>query len=350
MTNTAIKSPQGVHLIGSIPLSSTEEVFRTVAEIIGDRVHRIPDGEIGHRRNWISWQRSFVASSPQLELVQFKSGRYGSGVQESFRINDEHRGEKLQFETLGYANAALESYQTFVRLQEAGSIPAHCRFQVSLPTPLATVVSFIVMDDQPLVEIGYTEAMERELAQILSSIPHDRLAIQWDVALEFAILEGIYPVNEMNKNKLAIIERLVRLGNSIPHDVELGYHLCYGDSNHHHFIEPQDTGLLVEVANSLSGGVQRVINWVHMPVPRGRTDEAYYLPLRQLQLGSETELYLGLLHITDGVEGTLQRISVAQRVIDTFGVATECGMGRRPDETIPALLQIHRAVSTPVQL
>ena len=42
----------------------------------------------------------------------------------------------------------------------------------------------------------------------------------------------------------------------------------------------------------------------HLPVPRNRTDEVYFAPLRTLRLHPETELYLGLVHYTDGIEGT----------------------------------------------
>jgi hypothetical protein len=59
-------------------------------------------------------------------------------------------------------------------------------------------------------------------------------------------------------------------------------------------------------------------------------------------------LYLGLVHFTDGAEGTERRIAAAQRTLTGFGVATECGMGRRPPETIPDLLSIHSAVAAPV--
>jgi hypothetical protein len=59
---------------------------------------------------------------------------------------------------------------------------------------------------------------------------------------------------------------------------------------------------LVEVANTISTGARRQINWIHMPMPRNRTDEAYFAPLRSLHLHPETELYLGLVHFTDGVE------------------------------------------------
>ena len=150
--------------------------------------------------------------------------------------------------------------------------------------------------------------------------------------------------------KTEILKRLVRLGNRVPSSVELGYHLCYGDAGHKHFKEPEDTAHLVEVANALSRGVERTVNWIHMPVPRERTDDAYFATLQHLHLQPETELYLGLVHMTDGVDGTRPRIATAQRVIADFGVATECGFGRRPPETIPGLLLIHREVAGPISI
>jgi len=82
-----------------------------------------------------------------------------------------------------------------------------------------------------------------------------------------------------------------------------------------------------------------------MPVPRDRVDDPYFSPLRNLKLKSGTELYLGLIHLTDGVEGAKRRAAAAKRVMSDFGVATECGFGRRPPETIPDLLRLHRAVA-----
>jgi hypothetical protein len=48
----------------------------------------------------------------------------------------------------------------------------------------------------------------------------------------------------------------------------------------------------------------------------------------------------------DGVEGALRRLRTARHYIPHFGIATECGRGRRPPETIPELLRIHREVVT----
>jgi hypothetical protein len=76
-----------------------------------------------------------------------------------------------------------------------------------------------------------------------------------------------------------------------------------------------------------------------------RIDDAYFAPLRDLRLRPPTTIYLGLIHFTDGVAGTRVRLATARRFIDRFGVAAECGLGRRPPETIEELLRIHSAIS-----
>ncbi|MGH7402724.1 MAG: class I SAM-dependent methyltransferase, partial [Candidatus Rokuibacteriota bacterium] len=175
----------------------------------------------------------------------------------------------------------------------------------------------------------------------------DQLAIQWDTNFEFGMLEGVFPV-WFDDVKGGILERLLRLARHVPPDVQLGYHFCYGDVRHRHFKEPADASKLVEVANALAASLGRPLNWIHLPVPRERLDEAYYAPMRELRLRSETELYLGLVHHTDGVEGTRRRMEMARGFVAGFGVATECGWGRRPPDTIAELLRIHAAVSAPI--
>ncbi len=344
--NATPQQPRGVHLIGSIPLENAEQVFRMTSSVLGGRLRRIPDGETGIRSDWIVWQIGFLARNPHFEAPSTNSVAYEAAPKVRLRVPV--ASSDITFDDLGYANAALTSYTVFSRLKHDGLIPARCRFQVSLPTPLAPVYAFVTPEDQAVVEPAYEAAMFAELDKISAAIPHNELAIQWDVALEFAIWEGVAPPDAPPQTRAGIIERLVRLGNRVPPGVESGYHLCYGDLGHRHFKEPEDTANLVEVANAVSAGVKRRINWIHMPVPHNRTDEAYFAPLRNLKLQPGTELYLGLVHFTDGVEGARKRIAAAQQVVADFGVATECGFGRRPAETIPELLRIHSEVAAPV--
>ena len=58
-----------VHFVGSIPLADAAEVFRTVADVIGSRAPRIPDGETGERTLWVGSQVAMLAANPALEPV-----------------------------------------------------------------------------------------------------------------------------------------------------------------------------------------------------------------------------------------------------------------------------------------
>ena len=153
-----------------------------------------------------------------------------------------------------------------------------------------------------------TTALKREIDKIAAAIPHDELAIQFDVASAvFARLER-NEASSYGRSKAEMQDTfatiLVDLGNRVPADIDLLYHLCYGDSNHRHVIEPTDMGDMVDFANRVSRQIARPIQLIHMPVPRNRSDDAYFAPLQRLKLRPETELCLGLVHYTDGVEGT----------------------------------------------
>src|SRR5215469_11875605 len=56
-------SAMNVHLVGSIGLDTVEDVFRTVGRALGPHLKRIPDGEVGGRKLWISWQYPLLRAS-----------------------------------------------------------------------------------------------------------------------------------------------------------------------------------------------------------------------------------------------------------------------------------------------
>ena len=339
---TLDQQPRGVHLVGSVPLQNAEEVFHTASSILGERLRRLPDGETGERSDWIGWQFAVLAHAPQLVTVPPVPGGYAARPR--VKLAPDGDPGRISLGPLGYAEAARASYISFSGLKRAGILPAHYRFQVSLPTPLAVIQAFVERPDRPVIEPIYEARLLAELDEITAAIPHAQLAIQWDMPFEVGILDGVIR-SHLDNPRTDILNRLTRISARVPPNVELGYHLCYGDEGHRHFKQPSDASVMVELANDLSRVIPRSINWLHMPVPRDRADDAYFAPLRTLTLRPETRLYLGLVHYTDGVAGTRRRIEAAQRTITDFGVATECGLGRRPPETIPALLRIHAEVA-----
>ena len=329
---------QGVHLVGSIPLRDSRRVFKTTSSILGDYIARVPDGETGIRSNWVDWQLPLLESNPDLEVVVNDVYEYTQikmfGIREGSNFSD------LDLGPLGYAEAAINSYSNFRELKLAGDLPTHYRFQVCLPTPLATTHLYIHPSLQAGFETQYEERMLAELDQIIAAIPADELAIQWDTAVEFALLEGVMPTY-IEDPEMGINERLARLGAAVPEPVELGFHLCYGDSGHKHFCEPKDMAKLVAVSNCIADRTQRTVNWIHMPVPRNRSDSNYFKPLENLRLSESTRLYLGLIHHTDGASGARSRIAAAKKHYPRFGVATECGFGRRPPDIVEELMNLH---------
>ena len=101
---------------------------------------------------------------------------------------------------------------------------------------------------------------------------------------------------------------------------------------------------MVEMANAIAAGVKRPIQFFHMPVPKGRTDDAYFAPLDKLRLRRQTALYLGLIHHDDAA-GDAARLVAARRHVRVDGVASECGMARGDPARLSALLAAHVRVA-----
>ena len=341
--------PRGALLVGSVNYDDAEKTMRTAAEVIGTRLKRIPDGEVGRRFHWIMFQADVLGQTEGIERIGDEPVWLRDLDARPLRIAEGVDADALRLPPLGYAAAALESYATFRRLRDEGVIAPGVRFQVSLPTVVAVVGSFFFGDDRARIEPLYTAALLRELDEIVDAIPHGDLAIQWDVASELGIIEQ---AAVHGKTMTAwwsgdpfdgLVLRLAGLIDSVPGSVEAGVHLCYGDIAESHFIEPKDAATLVHFANGVIAATDRELSWLHLPVPIERDDEAYFTPLTDL--APVDELYLGLVHREDGTAGAQRRIAVASRFAPSFGVATECGIGRAPDGTTEGIFATHAEVA-----
>ena len=332
-----------IHFVGSIGLENSDQVFRSLGSIIGERASRYPDGETGNRHYWVQWQSAVFENHEAFEFETEREQLTDTANRTSlFALKNPGAVEELEFDEIGYASEALASYAQFKQIKQEGVIPESTRFQVSLPTPIAVLTTFLVPDHRPLAEAAYTKAMVSELQAILAGIPHDELAIQWDVAHEVVCYEGNFPFaySDILEGTGDRVSYLLKL---IPASVITGAHLCYGDPGHKHIIDPVDLGNCVKFANLIYNQSEGRLDFVHMPVLIERKDNDYFSPLTDLAIGS-AELVLGLVHYTDGADGTRERINTAKKFVSDFSIATECGFGRRDPETIPDLLAIHRDV------
>jgi hypothetical protein len=346
---TRIPHTPGAHLVGSVPLPDAETVLRTVSGALGPHLARLPDGETGERRRWIFFQSVMLKNHPAMEVdptvPPFALRQWdGKLLREMpllrFRAGVDPVG--VAFET-GYAAAARASWTTFARLQTAGVVPASVRFQVCLPTPMASAYMYVSPKARDAYVPAYERALLLALREIVAAVPAARLSIQWDVCQEVLVYEGFF-ADRPDDYKRRIVAELARLGDAVPGEVDMGYHLCYGSPADEHLVMPRDMGVMVEIANDLRRALARRANFLHMPVPKDRADADYFRPLAGLTGWDDATLYLGLLHHDDRA-GDRARIEAARAFAPLFGVSSECGWGRTDPARVPGLLASHRAAA-----
>ena len=346
--------PTAVHFNGSVNLPDCETVMGEISSRIPVGVRRMTDGETGDRGYWIHYQIKKFQQMPEFETVSV--GRAYETAQDApespqLRLTERGSAEMINWPNLGYADAYTESFATFDRMQNEGKIPADVRFQMQYPTPLASMAGTIAPDDLPKVAPSYEQALFADLDTAFERLPHDRIAVQWDVAVEFGALEGAMgPKVTIDQ----IAPGLVRCLELVPADVPVGMHLCYGDYGHEHFKQPESLALQVRVVNAVTAAAGRVVSFVSFTVPQYQRQESYFAPLTGLTTGPGTELNFALVpyHPADQEPGTT---GDQVRLIDAalaaspggaraWGICTECGMGRVDREDIPVLLDLHRQI------
>jgi hypothetical protein len=346
--------PSSVHFNGSVNLPDAETVMREISARIPNGVRRMTDGETGDRNYWISFQTRKFEQMPEFERVsvgQAYETADGAPAMPQLRLTEGASGETINWPNLGYADEYTNSFATFERMQNQGVIPGDVRFQLQYPTPLASMAGTIVPEDQPSVVPSYEQALFADLDTALERLPHERIAVQWDVAVEFGALEGAMGP-KMSIEQIA--PGLVRCIERVPADVPVGLHLCYGDYGHQHFKQPDSLKMQVDLVNALTSAAQRPVNFISFTVPQGRNDSAYYEPLGGLRTGAETELDFALVpyHPDDQAPGTtaeqIEHIDAA--LLDSpggtrhWGICTECGMGRADAGDVPGLLDLHSQI------
>ncbi|MGH3098373.1 MAG: hypothetical protein ACRDMV_20505 [Streptosporangiales bacterium] len=341
-----------IHFNGGVNLADAETVMREIARRVPAGVRRVPDGETGDRQQWVFFQQQKFSETPGLEqAAPADLSEEGYKEMPLVRIAEGTSPDEIAWPDLGYATAYQESFQTFRRLQVDGVVPSDVRFQVEYPTPLASIGTWIVPEDQDRLEGPYERALFADLDRLLAALPHDEIAVQWDVAVEFGILEGRWSTTQELD---AVVQRLARCADRVPHDVPVGMHLCYGDYMHRHFKEPESLELQVNVVNRVAAEAGRPVDWFAFTVPQYQRDPTYFAPLRELRVPPTTQLNFALVpyHPAEQEAGTTDEqvrlveeyLTAGRGEILDWGICTECGMARAERDEIPALLDLHREI------
>jgi hypothetical protein len=346
--------PTHVHFNGSVNLADAESVMQEIASRVPSGLRRVPDGETGDRGNWIFFQMQKFLASPSLVPagpLEAAEGDYEQVPQ--VRLADGVDPAQMAWPDLGYAGAYLGSYATFAALRGQGTIPGGVRFQVEYPTPLAAISAYIVPEQQQALLGSYEQAMFADLGRLLAAIPHSEVAVQWDVAVEFGVLEEAFAPGGAQAFD-AITAGLARCVDQVPAEIPVGLHLCYGDYGHQHFKQPQSLALQVRVLDAVIAAAGRAVSFVSFTVPQYQREESYFAPLAGLAADPDTELNFALVpyHPADQAPGTTgEQVRLIDAAVAAspggsraWGICTECGMGRVDREDIPVLLDLHRQI------
>ena len=178
------------------------------------------------------------------------------------RLADGASADTIEWPNLGYADEYAKSFEIFEGLQRDGTIGAGVRFQVQYPTPLASMAGTVVPEDMQDVAASYERALFADLDDLFGRLPHDRIAVQWDVAVEFGVLEGAFGLTLPLGH---VAPGLIRALDQVPADVPAGMHLCYGDYGHQHFTQPESLQMQVDVVKEPLGKDQALGQREHHP-------------------------------------------------------------------------------------
>lgn len=344
-----------IFFVGTSPYDY-EQTFTRFSAAAGELARRLPDGQ---QSGWL----------PGTALANTTGLAPGNGepiqvtaVTDTFRPAAGVAADSIVFDQLFYSRAAVDAYAKFASLRERGTIPAGTRYQVSLPTPFTSCLFFdwdVVGELWP----GFERAMFHEVAAIAAAIPSEDLAISWDVVSEFMLADAENV--RANYSTHELVDGVVRCIEALEEPAEVGLHFCYGGHNSNGNIAQRasaeqerlrpavrdlsDTQRMVSFFNAIKSKAPRPIQWLHIPVPRQHDDDAYFEPLADLHAEEGTELYLGLVHLTDDDAASGRKVKTAARHVRGFGVAAACGLGPVVSgvapELIPQMLERHRRVA-----
>jgi hypothetical protein len=338
-----------VLLVGSIPLDTADEVFRTFGAKLGPSLQAMPDGEVGPRKHWISRVHyQVLAGHAEIETVRHPAPENGverlnpRNAADSWLFKVKDDVERVSFGDpgwrLGYTRDAVNSYFVFKILREKGVLAKHLRFQVSLPSVNSALPPRIFPNPADIAKIrpGYTDALAAEIGMIARKIPNEDLAIQWDCSTEVQDVYGAVPGLPAEGAIERNVGQFRRLSPLVPEIAMLGYHFCFGTLGGWPRFAPADLSATVELANAVVENSGRRVDWIHLPVLPD-VGEAFFAPLKNLRPRG-ARVYLGVVHHMNGFK---ERIAIARKYLPDFGVAGYCGFGRIAPEQMPEVLDEH---------
>jgi len=302
-----LRSNTRIHLVGDFPLHSGGEIYELCHAKLDARLLHYPDTHIVDGDDISRW------------LV-------------------EADGASL----LHHARASLEALDA---LKNAAVLPSGVRATLSLAAPFQ-ITRFAKTGDRVPNDAAYAAWLMTEIERIVTDIPSSRTDLAIQIKLPFADLAEAAGTDTANDTLSdTLLDSVTNIIDAVSETIPVAVHMNCRDGAGFK-IQPEHFANMVALSNRLKGRCVRRIDLVHIPVPLVVSDESFFAPLRRLALRPESRLCLGLIHLSDGLDGAMRRVKLARAGFPEFAVAARSGFAAREPAVIADFLKLHADVAS----
>ncbi|MEV4128706.1 hypothetical protein [Nocardia sp. NPDC049707] len=332
---------RGVHFVGSFPGTSTDDAMGAMLDAAGSRLRTLPTGETRRYEFYVQPIIEDLVAQGALEVK--KAGTWGSSRERTIHRVPDGRELTGDMMNLGYLAEAEEALPIFRDLRAARGLP-ELSLQIGMPTDFTLAFVAMGIPGVRLHRKAFRDATVRDIAAIQELVGTDGI-VQLEATAEMVIMAKTQPLHRRLDAALRLGEGIATLAESAPAGTRFGVHLCVGSMHNKSRAGMRDLRPFVDLANSVvrQWPSDRPLTYVHGPLAAGdippSTNPAYYAPLADLSLGDGTNFYAGFVHDTPTVTQQVETLRMIENALGrpVDGVASACGLGRRPRPIADAL-------------
>lgn len=293
-----------IYLVGEFPGYSDGAVFAELATALGGRLFAFPDTHICGEKDWSSWAGAWP------------------------------RPRSLQLPFLSLARDALSAFEL------SACLPPDARLQLGVSPAIRRRWAGL----DPAVWKDVDTAYNRQLAECLAAVCDEtdpqRLSIR--VTLPVPTLRELAEAVDVHEAFERAALALAALLEPVVPQVSVSVHLnCREGASYK--MTGEDAVFMTRLANSLVKRLPGRISLVHIPAPLQHDNDAFFAALADLS--NEPRLALGLVHLSDGLEGAKRRIAFAEPHCPDFLVSPRSGFATRSPSQIVQFLALLSAVA-----
>jgi hypothetical protein len=297
-----------VHLVGDFPRHTDCDIYELCHAQLGNRLLYYPDARIVDGEDIRTW----LAAADR---------------------------------AAGLSHHARASLKALDALKDAVARPTGLRASLSILAPFR-ISRFAKAGDrvQPDADAAYAAWLINEIERIITDLPSSSADLAVQIKLPFADLaEAADRATADTALADAFLDCVTTIIDAVPQSIPVAVHINCRDGAGFK-IQPKHFADMVELSNRLQERCVRRIDLMHIPVPLVVPDESFFVPLQHLGLPPEARLCLGLIHLSDGVDGALRRIALARTSFSEFAVAARSGFAAREPAVIADFLKLHADV------